>query len=213
MSKNLKILDKYLSIERNRKLFKKVRKEFEERGPIAHNWDHIYRDLINAIWIGEEESADMDIVFPAVLLHDVGFLYDPDPDKHHKVGAKNCTEWLQDWTKSDIEEISKCILRHKGSFMGFKNEPETLEEKVVYDADQLEKFGFAGFAGCVRVGDEFAQSTHPEFKSLYELAKVFQKVREIKLYTTKAKSMAKKRGGMKFGLFKKIEEELKDYYI
>ncbi|MDD3647519.1 MAG: HD domain-containing protein [Candidatus Dojkabacteria bacterium] len=208
----MKILGRYFKEKRNKDLYTKVENEFEERGPIAHNWDHIYRDIINAIWIGEAENANMDIVFPAIVLHDIGFIYNPDPSIHHQIGSEKCIEWLDDWDEKERKLIQSCILCHKGKNMEFKIEPTTLEEKVVYDADQLEKMGYAGLFGSVRVGVEFAESTLPELKSLYEITKLFKDMSPIQLYTKKAKEIAKKKGGLKFDLFKRAYEELKEYY-
>ncbi|MBU0976016.1 MAG: HD domain-containing protein [Patescibacteria group bacterium] len=208
----MKGLEKYLKKNRNKSLYDKVKKEFEKRGPVAHNWDHIYRDIINAIWIGEAEKANMEVVFPSIVLHDIGFLYDPDPSIHHKLGAEKCIEWLEDWNKEDKKAIRLCILAHKGKSFEFSIEPESIEEKVVYDADQLEKMGYAGLLGCVRVGVEFGEATHPELKSLYEIAKLFKSVSKITLYTSKAREIAKRRGGMKFDIFEKAYNELREYY-
>jgi hypothetical protein len=37
-------------------------------------------------------------VSPAILLHDVGFLYDPDPYSHHLIGGEKSHTWLTDWS-------------------------------------------------------------------------------------------------------------------
>ncbi len=46
-------LKKYLEIKRIRNVHDKVKTAFEQDDLLAHSWDHIYRDTINAIWIGE----------------------------------------------------------------------------------------------------------------------------------------------------------------
>jgi len=45
-------LKKYLGIKRIRKVHDAVKAAFEQHDLVAHSWDHIYRDTINAIWIG-----------------------------------------------------------------------------------------------------------------------------------------------------------------
>jgi uncharacterized protein len=188
-------LQKYLKELRVKKLYNKVKSEFEKRGPIAHNWDHIYRDIINAIWIGEAEGADMNIVIPAVILHDVGFLYDPDPSSHHLVGAKKCFEWLGDWSKENQDKIAGCIRCHKGKSREFNFEPKTLEEKVVCDADLLEKTGRIGVLQGVRTFVEFAESGLNEYKRLINIVRKFLTIKKIKFYTKEAEKIAGKRGG------------------
>jgi len=53
----------------------------------AHNWEHIYRDTLNAIVIGEAERADMGVVLPAIVMHDIGYLAGPE-EGHGPRGAK-----------------------------------------------------------------------------------------------------------------------------
>ena len=56
MSANTR-LKKYLEIERIRNIHDRVKTAFEQHDLVAHSWDHISRDTINAIWIGETEGA------------------------------------------------------------------------------------------------------------------------------------------------------------
>ena len=105
-----KRLQKYLSIDRIKKLHDAAKTAFESRGPFAHNWDHTYRDTINAIWIGEVEGADMNIVIPAILLHDIGFLYDPDPYSHHLIGCEKSHAWLPIGVQPKAKRL-RCVSR------------------------------------------------------------------------------------------------------
>lgn len=211
-----KDLERYIKIDINRKLLENVKNRFEKDGPIAHNWDHIYRDTLNAIWIGEQEKANMEIVFPAILLHDIGFLYNPDPTIHHTLGAEKCFEWLEDWSTKEQEQISNCIKAHKGKTLDYDIEPKTLEEKVVCDADIIEKFGFIGVLTSILAMTEFSQSWKPEFKSLYKMTQFLdQKVSKLdpKLYTKTAQKLIKNRNKQITKLFfKDALEELEIYY-
>jgi len=211
-------LTKYLKVPRIRNLYDKLKAEYAKRGPLAHGWDHIYRDTINAIWIGEAEGADMDIVIPAILLHDISFLYDPHPKDHHLLGAKKCYEWLEDWSDNDKKKIAGCIKTHKGNKIEAKYKPQTLEEKVVNDADLLEKVGAIGVLQGVRSMSEFAaQEVLPEFKSLYNVAKMlsnYSKKRRLLFYTKTGKKLAARRGGngsFRIGVFKRAVKELEEY--
>jgi uncharacterized protein len=206
-------LQKYLKESRVQRLYDKVKKEFEKRGPISHNWDHIYRDIVNAIWIGEAEGADMNIVIPAIILHDVGFLYDKDPSKHHILGAEKCIEWLEEWSKEDQERIAGCIRYHKRKSREFRYEPKTLEEKVVCDADLLEKYGMIGVLQGLRTFVEFGETARPEFKSLFNIAKMFSELKGMRfdLYTKAGKKLARKRGYYLQEFFSKALKELEEY--
>ncbi len=122
----------------------------------AHNWEHIYRDTLNAVVIGEAEGADMSVVLPAIVMHDIGYLYGP-PEGHGPRGAERLPEYLAGAGISySVEEIGKqasCIRTHKGSMRNDK--PDGLEAKVVADADLLEKFGAFGVYQAIRAHGEF----------------------------------------------------------
>ena len=123
----------------------------------AHNWEHAYRDTLNAIIIGEGEDADMSIVLPAAIMHDIGFLYGATGQTHGAIGADKLSEYLTDgqisYPGEKIVAMASCIRTHKGSMHNEK--PESLEAKVVADADLQEKFGSFGVYQLVRTFGEF----------------------------------------------------------
>jgi HD superfamily phosphodiesterase len=205
-------LQNYLGIERVSRIYTRAEKAFRERNLIGHGWDHIYRDIINAVVIGEQEKANMDIVVPAMILHDIGFLYDSDPSLHPKVGAERCGEWLSDWSGEEREQIARCILVHKGRMREFTLEPETLEEQVVCDADMLEKMGWLGVLQAVRVFAEFAANGKTEFFDLHNVAAIIAKVKSVALYTATARHLAAERGGyLRAEVSGKVLRELEFY--
>lgn len=216
INKMHKALHKYLKVKRNHNLFDKVKTRFEKDGPIAHNWDHIYRDTLNAIWIGEQEKANMEIIFPAILLHDIGFLYSPDPTIPHTLGTQKCFEWLKDWLPEEQDQISSCIRAHKGKTLDYDIEPKTLEEKIVCDADIIEKFGFIGVLTSILTMTEFSQSWKPELKSLHSIMQFLdQKISKLdpKLYTKAAKALVKTRNKqITKTFFSDAVKELEVYY-
>jgi uncharacterized protein len=190
-------LHDYLKIQRISRIYRQAEKAFVEKRLIGHGWDHVFRDILNAIAIGEQEKANMDIVMPAVILHDIGFLYDPEPSRHPQVGAERCGEWLSDWKKEEREQIARCIRVHKGRMREFTLEPETLEEQVVCDADMLEKVGWLGVLQAVRVFSEFAAAGQTELYDLYNVAAVIARVKSVTFYTAAGRRLAAERGGYK----------------
>ena len=152
-------LEKYLKEDqRYRIVFEHTKKRFEAATELpAHNWAHAYRDTLNAIVIGEAESADMHIVLPAITMHDIGFLYGAEGSNHGDVGAEKVAEFLQEagahYEPEIITAIASCIRTHKGGIHG--KVPEGLEAKVVADADLLEKFGPFGIYQTIRTYAEF----------------------------------------------------------
>lgn len=144
-----------------KKIFEYTKQRFEADAKLtAHNWEHTYRDTINSVVIGEAEQADMRIVLPAATMHDIGFLYGASGKTHGAVGADNLVEFLKDadvsYTENETQRISDCIRTHKGSMHG--ELPQTIEAKVVADADMLEKFGPFGVYQHIRTFTESNRS-------------------------------------------------------
>jgi len=209
-------LQTYLEDERIKKIHDSVKTAFESRDLIAHNWDHIYRDTINAIRIGEAEGADMQIVLPAILLHDIGFLFNPDPAVHHRIGAEKCADWLNDWSAAEKSRIADCILSHKGNIAGFEVDPPSLEARVVHDADFLEKIGKIGILQGVRTYVEFGQgglADHQDYKNLYAIVKQRADFENVVFYTRTGEEIAARRGGhqIRREFFNDLLAELEEY--
>jgi len=139
------------------KVLLRTKREFDRSKLPAHNWEHAYRDVLNAIVIGEAEGADMSIVLPAIAMHDIGFLYGATGKTHGAVGAKKLPTFLKkigaSYPPAMVRAMAECIHTHKGSMHGEK--PATLEAKVVCDADLLEKFGSFGVYQYIRTYTEF----------------------------------------------------------
>lgn len=153
-------LQKYIDADANYKaVYEYTKQRFEEAEHLtAHNWAHAYRDTLNAVVIGEAEGADMSIVLPAITMHDIGFLYGATGQTHGAIGADKLTEYLQgcntaNYDEKVIKKIADCIRTHKGSM--HDEQPESLEAKVVADADLIEKFGPFGVYQTIRTFGEF----------------------------------------------------------
>ncbi len=141
-----------------RQVYDYTRQRFQKATHLtAHNWEHAYRDTINAVQIGEAEGADMAVVLPAIVMHDIGFLYGATGKTHASTGAEKLEEYLEDGNITLSAELANqiraCISTHKGSMHG--EVPESLEAKVVSDADLLEKFGPVGVYQSIRAFTEF----------------------------------------------------------
>lgn len=109
----------------------------------AHDSLHVYRVLYMAMNIAEtEKSADKDVLITAALLHDIGrALQFEDPSLcHAKEGARMAYDWLtsKGWDEAFSAHVRDCILSHR--FRG-DHPPETLEAKILSDADNLDSTG------------------------------------------------------------------------
>ncbi|MDN5708418.1 MAG: HD domain-containing protein [Planococcus sp. (in: firmicutes)] len=122
-------------------------KSIYEQFDASHDWQHIERVLENARHIAQAEGGDQALIELAVLLQDV---YDP---KFKKEGEDPEQEilWqleLSDKERNDIRSIIRTV-----SFKGGMNEePETIEGKIVRDADRLDAIGAIGIARAFAYG-------------------------------------------------------------
>ncbi|MDD5675760.1 MAG: HD domain-containing protein [Chitinivibrionales bacterium] len=88
--------------------------------------------------LADELKADKEVVLIASWLHDIGSIVYGRSD-HHITGAKIAEEKLTElnYPAEKIELVKNCILNHRGSQ---QNNPQTLEEKIVADADAISNF-------------------------------------------------------------------------
>lgn len=110
----------------------------------AHDCEHIYRVLNYAMLIAENETdVDYDILITAALLHDIG--RDGKLKKHNEVGAEMAEVYLNtiDFPKEKIESVCHAIRYHSNHCYG---KQETVEAKILYDADKLDATGVMGIA-------------------------------------------------------------------
>jgi len=110
----------------------------------AHDREHIYRVLGNCIKIAENETnVDYDILLAAALLHDIG--RDGKKKNHNEIGAEMAWEFLKttDYPKCKIGAVCDAIRTHNNESYG---KQETLEAKILYDADKLDAVGIMGIS-------------------------------------------------------------------
>jgi uncharacterized protein len=119
----------------------------------AHDWQHVLRVAANARAICAAERADAEIAVPAALLHEL-FNYPkdhPESSRSGEVCAERALTVLQErgWEPGRAEAVAYCIRVH-GYSRGIL--PETLEAKVLQDADRLDAIGAIGVARCFATG-------------------------------------------------------------
>ena len=113
----------------------------------AHDFDHIMRVYKNAQKISKKEKANTKLVLSAVLLHDI--VSYPKSDKRSKLSSIKSAEASKkilkkyDFSLDEIQIISDAIRDH--SFSQNKI-PQTIEGKILQDADRLDAIGAIGVA-------------------------------------------------------------------
>ena len=127
---------------------RRARSYFEDAPP-AHDWHHVQRVETLAETLGDRhpDPADGRVVTLAVLLHDIGREREDrgEIDCHAEWGAEEAGRILAAVGADDetIERVRHCVRAHR-----YSNdvEPETLEAKIVSDADNLDALGAVGIA-------------------------------------------------------------------
>ncbi|VVB58537.1 HD domain protein [Candidatus Anstonella stagnisolia] len=112
----------------------------------THDFSHAQRVERLCIKIAKtEKSADTSILFAASYLHDIG--YSRDYEMHHSLGAKMAEKILKgcSFPKEKIPAVCSCISKHRFSTA---HKGETIEEKILQDADKLDSMGAIGIARC-----------------------------------------------------------------
>ena len=114
----------------------------------AHDKEHVYRVLYNALEIAKSEpEVDYDILITACLLHDIGRKDQvADPSLcHAEVGSEKAYRFLLELGLDEAFAscVRHCILTHR-----FRKNlpPQTIEAKILFDADKLDVTGAIGIA-------------------------------------------------------------------
>ena len=114
----------------------------------AHDKEHIYRVLYLALEIAQTEpDADMDVLICACLLHDIGRQAQfADPKINHaQAGAGMAYRFLLEhqFPEAYAQQVHDCILSPR---FRKSTPPESIEAKILFDADKIDVCGAAGIA-------------------------------------------------------------------
>ncbi len=114
----------------------------------AHDREHIYRVLFNALEIAETESGvDYDVLIGACLLHDIGRKeqFENHALCHAMVGSEKAYRFLTEhgFEEEYAERVKNCIRAHR---FRSSNPPGSIEAKILFDADKLDVTGAVGIA-------------------------------------------------------------------
>lgn len=167
----------------------------------GHDAAHSVRVYENALKIAETEPAcDMIVVSLASILHDV--------DDHKLFDSKdndNARKFLEDKGIPD-EKIEK-IVRVINSVSFSKNrgkKPETIEGKIVQDADRLDALGAIGIARTFAYGGEHGRSIEDSVQHFYDKLLLIRD----ELNTDSAKAIASKRHEFLEAFIVELKEEM-----
>lgn len=113
----------------------------------VHGFDHVLRVYGLAERLGQELGAELEIVRAAALLHDSA---GAEPDGAGRAGHQQSSADFaravlerEGWPTDRIEQVLHCIRAHR--YRG-DEPPESLEARVLFDADKLDVIGAFGVA-------------------------------------------------------------------
>ena len=182
---------------RVKKVYNYAKDKYFKANKPQHNWEHIIRDLYRAIIIAETiKGVNYSVLIPAVILHDIGVTEAKEYGKHAEIGAEIVKRDLpqMDYTKREIEQIAHSVKLHKE-----RRKPDTLESKIVYDADMLEKSGIGGVFSTYKARYEIGKSIKEWVRYILQ-----RKYTNEDLFTEKAKEISSNGFVEKREHFKKI---------
>jgi len=114
--------------------------------------------------ISAKEGGDMNILTAATILHDCFSVEKSSPlrSKASRLAAQKAAEILRvlKWDDVTIERVAHTIEAHSFSA---EIAPQTIEAKILQDADRLDAIGAIGVARCFYVAGRLS-------RTLYDLA-------------------------------------------
>ena len=195
----------------------------------VHGFDHVQRVYRLASHIAQAEGADLAIVQAAALLHDA------QEDQrsatstarltHQHASASFAAQILaaEGWTEERIAAVQHCIRAHR--FRDDSEPPQTLEARVLFDADKLDAIGAVGVVRAIAYAIthrnppyaepspqfiEHGQLKESEPHSAYH--EYLFKLRKLKdrLYTPTARTIATERHREMVAFFERLKQEMND---
>jgi len=135
----------------------------------SHDIAHILRVFRNAMRIQHEEGGDARILAAAVLLHDCVAVEKNSPHRAQAsaLAAAKASGILAGlgWSEADVAGVSHAITAHSFSA---NIEPQTLEAKILQDADRLDAIGMVGAARCFYIAGRLGSGLYDPADPLAE---------------------------------------------
>ncbi len=130
----------------------------------GHDVEHTLRVYRNALLIAEYEECDLDIVALAALLHDVD-----DHKLFQTENNANARAFLTGQRVEDDRIETICQAINAVSFSRNRGRvPDTIEGRIVQDADRLDAIGAVGIAHTFAYGGEHGRSLASSFQHFYD---------------------------------------------
>jgi len=204
-----------------------AREWYQDADPV-HDFEHVLRVYRLAERLAKAEGADLEVVRAAALLHDsrgsAPGLEGEARAEHHLASAEFARDVLTEkhWPEVKIKSVQDCIRAHR--FRGEEDAPETIEAKVIFDADKLDVLGAIGVARTIAYGalddkpiyaepsEQFLQTgeTTPgePYSSYHEFLFKLRNVKD-RMFTPTGKTLADARHAFLLQFFEELRAEVR----
>ena len=127
----------------------------------SHDIAHILRVFRNAMRINAFEEGNGRVLAAAVLLHDCVSVEKNSPlrARASQMAAEKAAGLLSalGWMQGDVDAVAHAIAAHSFSANIM---PETLEAKILQDADRLDAIGMVGAARCFYIAGRMGSALY-----------------------------------------------------
>lgn len=199
-------------------------REYYRGAESGHDFDHVRRVLALAERLARAEGADLEIVRAAALLHDIARA-DEDAagtGDHAQMAAERARALLiaRGVAPDRADAVAHAIAAHR---FRSSTSPQTLEAKILFDADKLDSIGAIGIARAYAISGVLNQrlwsavaadavATRDQHNSNHTAVAEFvvklSKVRE-RVHTAAARRIADERHAYMAGFFARLEREVR----
>lgn len=135
----------------------------------SHDAAHLIRVWKSARRIQAEEGGDQRLLAAAVLLHDCVSVEKNSPLRREasRLAAEKAAGLLaaEGWSAGDVAAVAHAILTHSFSA---DIAPETLEARILQDADRLDAIGMVGAARCFYIAGRMGSGLYDPLDPLAE---------------------------------------------
>lgn len=192
-----------------------------ESADAAHDASHVQRVAISAVKFAKIENANLAIVIPAIWLHDCVSVSKNSELRNQTstLSAQKAEKLLLEWQypQENIEAIKHAIAAHSYSA---NITPESLEAKIVQDADRMDSIGAIGVARMMMTGgkmdctlyhenDPFCQQREPQDRQ-WTVDHFYSKLLKLNngFHTQAAKDEAQRRHDYMLNFLQQLESEI-----
>jgi uncharacterized protein len=126
----------------------------------AHDYDHLVRVMALADRIQASEGGDLPTIWAAVALHDIGQERERRHGGDHAlIGAELAAELLRDtpFPQHSIPLVQQAIREHRMTGGAI---PQTLEGRILYDADKIDCLGAIGIGRLYCITGRYNQKIY-----------------------------------------------------